>query len=277
MFKPKSRTYIKGTFVPTPLRVIAIIHLCIAFSALLFDMGYPFMGQLFENKRLNAIYETVLQNESHFQQLPYQKQVEIEGSHQSLVSRMHTPFLSKLRKSFSIILLELPPFQKAWIFFSILIPILILLKIEGAQRAAWILPFITIVYGVNQLFLYPSHAHLYEDSLFPTEQVIVNDYLNDPLSTNILEQREQLLKGWHSYVVNQWANEPPSSNEEEFKKQLSKGLFAFNVARIDVIQQDSALPSYLRRKGSLFILSFLLWNIFFAIFVNRRKWFIEIA
>lgn len=256
-----------------PLRIVAIIHLCIAFSALLFDMGYPFMGQLFEDKRLNGIYETVLQDRDHFQQLPYQKQVELEEGHHTVSDRMHTSFGSKLRQAISIIMVELPPFHKAWIFFSILIPIFILMKIDGAHRAAWILPFITFIFGFNQIAFNPFDHELFENSLFPNEQTIVDDYLDEPLATSILTQKEQLLKGWHLYVINKWAKEAPSSDSTDFTEQLAKGLYAFNLARIDAINLDSAFPPYLRKKGSFFMMSFFVWNFFFAWFVNRRRWY----
>lgn len=270
----RSRTFPPGTFVPTPLRVVAIIHLCIAFSALLFDMGYPFMGQLFENKRLNGIYENVLNESTLFQALPYQKQAEIVEGHQALAEQMHTPFMTKFRQAVSIILLELPPFQKAWIFFSILIPLLILLKIDGAHRAAWILPLITFIYAFNQVSLYPYNKELFESRLFPSEQTLLDDYLHEPLASNIINQKDQLLKGWQLFIVRNWTHETPSTDNHEFKTQFTKGLHAFNLARIHAINMDASFPPYLRKKGSFVMMGFFIWNCFFAWFVNRKRWFI---
>ncbi|ADI39064.1 hypothetical protein [Waddlia chondrophila] len=274
MFKPKARPFPPGTFVPTPLRVVSIIHLCIAFSALLFDLGYPFMGKLFEDKRLNSIYESVIAESALYQQLSFEKQTEIQAAHQALLNRMHQPFSTKFDHAMRILLIELPPFQKAWIFFSIIIPILILMKIDGAHRAAWILPIITLVFIANQ-FTFPTVPEKWkENALFPTEQMLLDQYLGEPLANSISDQREQLLKGWHLYLIKEWSKEEPSQTESDFKRQLSKGLFAFNLARIDAIQQDSLFPSYLRNKEPFLLVMFLLWNLFFAWFANRRKWFI---
>jgi len=274
MIKTKARTFPPGTFIPTPLRVVAIIQLCIAFSAILYDMGHPFMGQLFEQKRLKGVYESIIQENDRFQQLPYQQQLNIQEGYKELADSMQLPFSTKMSQSTRILLIELPPFQKAWIFFSIIIPLLMLMKIDGAHRAAWVLPIITLVFIANQYTFPAVPENLKEYALFPTEKEIFEGYLKVPLADSISDQREQLINGWHLYLIDQWVGEEPSNDQSVLERQVADGLFAFNISRVEAIKEDSAFPSYLRKKGPFLLMTFLAWNLFFAWFANRRKWFL---
>jgi hypothetical protein len=272
MFKKQKRIFPPGTFIPTPLRILSIIHLCIAFSALLYVMGYPFMGQLFENKRQLLIYEQVTTDEDFFNSLPYDLQIEINDGFQELKARMRVPFSSKFTQSISILLFHLPPFHKAWLLFSILIPLLLLIKIDGAARAAWLLPVITAAF----IFDHINHTHpqyqTKEEQLFPNEQWLVDRYLKQPLPSSVSEQHNLLLKGWKLYLIDQWGNSqsPHSQNIEE--EQLKIAQFTFNAARLSALASDKPIPSYQRRKSHALLLAFFLWNTFFAWYVNRRKW-----
>ncbi|MGZ3632816.1 MAG: hypothetical protein ACXWM7_00605 [Parachlamydiaceae bacterium] len=41
-----------------------------------------------------------------------------------------------------LLLIKTPPLELVWLFFSILIPLLLLLRYEGAAQACWLLPII---------------------------------------------------------------------------------------------------------------------------------------
>lgn len=273
MFKVKKRTFPSGAFVPTPLRVVAIIHLCIAFSAIFYEISYPFLGQLFDNKRLYHLYESIFANEQLFQDLPHHQIIELQDGFANLQREMKTSFSTKFSQSISILLFGLPPFQKAWLLFSVILPILILIKIDGSHHAAWILPLISAIFLLNQVSLNNTNSTIYEKSLFPTEELVISRYLKQQLPANIAEQQKYLTRGWQLYLIDNWAKEKLSSNQKIFQKQLSKGKFKFNLARIEAVKKDLATPPYLSKRSPLLSLFFFLWSVFFAWFVNRRKWF----
>jgi len=272
MFKAPKPTFPLGTFIPTPMRIVVIIHLCIAFSALLFVLSYPFMGQLFETKSDRLLYESVINKEPLFTTLSVEKQLTIQEKYQSTSEQMQIPFSVKLKRSFHLLLIQMPPFQKAWIFFSILLPILMLLKIEGAATASWLLPVITIAFVFNHLYYTEVPQLSKEHQLFPTEEYIVDHYIDKPLSSSIIEQQKQLRQGWNLYLITEWAKETPSADSLIKEQQIRKGEFLFNVARVDALSLEKPVSFFKKRTNHLVLFLYIVWNIFFAWFVNRRKW-----
>ena len=282
MFSNKKRCFPSGTFIATPLRVIVIIQLCIAFTLLVSYAGYPFMGELFEIKSGKILYEAVMGKgdtavAAHFSKLPYQERRIIEEEYGILQQRSQKSVGEKLNRSIKILISEIPPFEKAWLTFSIVISILLLLRIEGAATAAWILPLIVVVYSVDNTIYGYSGIHSKEAALFPTEQQIVEKYLKEPLNPNILDQKEQLLRGWRYYLIREWATEIPSKNDEVFQNQAKKGEFHFNLARISALTSEPYPTDRIvfhPKVSPVILLSYLVWNLFFAWFINRKKWWV---
>lgn len=279
MFAKKKTIFPPGTFIPTPQRIIVIIQLCLVFSLSLWLGGYPFMGEHFAIKSKLAPFSFVMglpespnkenaaSNAVRFSSLSLEKQAKIKSDYHTLQKKTTRSFISKVEDSLEILLFDISPFALAWIFFSAVISIMILRKQEGARQAAWILPLIVLAYGIDNIQYGSVKLPSPDIALFPSEQLIVEKYLNEPLGSSISIQEEKLRKGWNRYLIQEWAHEIPSDDTAVFAKQVDQGNFAFNVARLE--KQPSSfdeLPfSGMRQKEPVFLLVlYLAWNLFFA-------------
>lgn len=273
MFKKKKKEFAPGTFIPTPLRILAILQLCLVFTLTSWLGGYPFMGEHFAIKSKSTLYTYVMDAPS-FSSLPNEKQTEIKAGYDSLHSQLTRPFFSKLADSIRILLFDASPFAIAWIVFACAISILILLKIEGARQTAWLLPFIVLAYGIDNRMNGYNPPIPADAALFPSESLLVEQYIQEPLKDDIMKQHDQLLRGWNLFLVNEWAKESPSSNEIVFKEQIEKGSFAFTVARVDRLKGESITIPYsgMRQQEWLALLVLYFgWNLYFAWMMNRHQ------
>lgn len=261
-----------GTFIPTPARIFAIAHLCLALTLLFWLASEPFMGELFATKSKMLSYQHLMgkQSLSHaqlFSELPDEKRSSILYDYDRLQKQLQTPFFRKLEASMRLIW-QLPLLEQGWILFSILIPILLLKKVEGSLSLVWILPLLTALYALdNRIEGIPIQLNQ-EQRLFPTEEFILKEYVKMPLSQSLAEQQRQLQKGWELYLIHNWAKESPADDPKIFTKQVERADFFFTVARIDTLKQVSISNRY--KQESLFILSvYLFWNFSFALVVQR--------
>jgi hypothetical protein len=272
-------------FIPISQRIIAIGQLCFAFSLLFWYLFQPFMGEYFALRSRMLLYEYVmgtsdilksrnkaqLEHQSHrFKQIPIDEQKLLKDDYQQLELLAKRASLKKIEDSLRVLIQNTPPFEQAWIFFSITIAILILLKKEGAKQAAWILPLIALAYAVdNQLTGKPS-SFSPDYFLFPTEETIIQHYLDEPLASSPLEQKKQLERGWNRYLMAHWS----SNAHENENGQLEESEFNFTLARLKALhfQLPSEWLHPFHKKLGLFSLSlYLLWNGLFAWVVNRPK------
>lgn len=295
--KKRKRVFPPGTFIPTPARVLAIIQLCIAFTVILNAMSYPFMGELFENKSTKLVYDTVMGTNTHvaemisdpdkqaqyrhyqhrnaerFAKLPEMQREQILAQYQRLQANNNRTFFAKLMRSLHILFFEISPWKQAWMLLSIVVSLLLLKRYEGAAHAIWLLPFLALLYAINnQTHGIDGMSH--EARLFPSEEVIVEKYLEKPLSHHILEQEEQLREGWQRYLVREWTPAEPSQTKETFALQVEEAEFAFGIARLEAIAKDKKSEknaSPFQKKESLSLLGiYVLWNLFLAWFVNKK-------
>lgn len=271
MLKRKKKTFPKGTFIPTPARVMAILHLCLAFTVLLWSGGYPFMGELYALKSKKLLHEQVIQSES-FHHLPKSEQELITSGLEKIQSQSQIGFLTKCKRMTQILAFYLPSFMQAWLLFSLVIPILLLLRIEGAVLAAWLLPILVLFYAVHNQNYGKDLSLTQEMALFPTEEMLVSKYVEGKLDSRILAQHQQLKDAWEKYLIVEWAQERPSKVTARYKQQLDQGQLQFNIARIKAQEKDriSHYVEAFHKKESVFMLIlYFAWNLFFAYFVNR--------
>lgn len=270
--KRKKIIFPEGTFIPTKARVLSIIQLCLGFTALLFAASEPFMGQHFTIKSKILIYDYVM-GKNHvpranlFNELSAENREEIIQNYQNLKNKLSTSFLDKIQESLNVLFFKTSSFERAWILFAIIIPILLLKKVEGSREAAWILPLIVTAYCIsNELKL--SSPHISDEAkLFPKEEFLVSRYLKKNINTlGLAAQQEELLKGWHLYLVEYYANEIASRNLNEFQNQIEKGEFAFNLARIE--KSSSATSNVLKKQPLFLMMIYFVWNLLFALGVS---------
>lgn len=266
-------------FIPTPQRILAIIQLSIAFSALLWFFMQPFMGEYFTLRSRMLPYEYIMgtspllkkdelsgkkleRNSNRFQTLSDDQQQILLMDYRELSDYASRPAIQKIVDGAKVVLLTIPPFEFAWIVFSIIISILILLKYEGARAAAWLLPLIVIAYSLdNQLTGYSVTAP--DTSLFPSEERVLREYLEEPLATSPLKQKEQLERGWKNYLIREWSGDV----EGTYEQKVEEGEFYFTLERLNLMHgqpRSEWLNTFHERLNPLILLLFLVWNLFFA-------------
>lgn len=259
------KNYPDGTFIPTPARVCAIIQLCLSFSALLWFLSTPFLEELFDQKSNRLLFEKITQNKD-FDQLPQATKALLQTGYDKMSAESHRPFRDKILDSLNFS--KLPMYELAWIILAILIPILVLKKVEGAKEAVWLLPLITLGYVIH-VWTHPIPKPSSEMLLFPKEDFLVSHYMETPLSDRIEEQQQQLMSAWHIYLVKEWAHEELSKEPSVFTTQLEKGEFAFNVARMERRIEDRSNRKKSQTPSPMTLIFYLIWNIVFA-FVSTQ-------
>lgn len=270
MFRKRAKkTFPPGTFIPMPARLAAIVQLCLAFTLLAWQGSLPFMGELFATKYKLLVYQHLMGKkiEGHadrFAVLPERKQILEEYAF--LQSDLDTPFLTKIKRAFKG-MWDLPLFEKAWIFFAILISIFLLKRVEGAAHIVWILPLLALAYAIENRLQGRPLEKTAEEQLFPSEALILQKYVGEPLKPSIVEQHEQLQRGWQIYLIKEWAKEEPSPDNQSFLKQVEKGDFAFNLARIQALKE---LPQHKPKQEPISLLAlYLFWNLSFCLIVAQ--------
>lgn len=245
-------------------KIFIISHLCLAFAYLSWLLIQPYVKDVLTKKSEKALYEMVFAREELFQALAQEDQELLRNGYAH--PRQHPSFVQEWGELFFV---QTSPFALAWLFFSIVICLLLLFRIEGASLTVWLLPFVTVLYGY---FLYtapPSSA----PSLFPKEEYVRELYADS--AAGLRDQRETLLKGWHRYLVVEWGHETPSEDAALFKNQLEKGLFAFNVARLKWLLagrgDEVILAGFAPSFSFLRVLFYFMWNFLFAWFLNQTE------
>jgi hypothetical protein len=280
----QKKVYPPGTFIPTPARICAIIQLCLVFTVILWNAAQPFAGDLFNQKSRALLYQDVMgislgselsperqerlqRNSERFEKLSFNQQQGLIKEYEAVQKEIQRPFLSKLKRAFHYLFYEIPPFEQAWIVLSLLIPIMLLKKVEGAHAAIWLLPLVTLCYAVDNRLNSSPPIQSAEAALFPSESLLVADYLKEPLSENVFEQPEQLMQAWKLYLVKEWT-------KDTLNKQAEDGEFAFNLARIKARHIDQSKQSKIHGfpKEPLGILAlYFFWNLFFAYTVFKTR------
>lgn len=244
-------------------RIFVIIQLCIAFSALFWIMGQPFLGDLFTYKSRDAIFRTVLEEKDLFRSLPPGKRTEILRQQEQLEAIGRLSFTEKLTRSLQTVG-TLSPFLSAWLILSIALGVMLLLRIDGATQAVWILVLLAAAYIGSDQYWGAPRALSAEEKLFPSEQLITEKHLSEPLHGSIIEQQEQLKTGWEHYLAKEWGKDPTAPLAE----QLRKGRFAFNVARLDAIYGEKTLP---QKHHPLLLVLFGGWTVLFSLGSSYRR------
>lgn len=285
MFRKRKTNFPPGTFIPTPARTCAIIQLCLAFSALFWNASQPFAGEIFTLKSRLLLYQDVMgistanatsplsnektehlaRNAKRFQALPKKTRELLLDHFHSLKRQLQRPFFDKVIAVVDLFAYRLSPYELAWMFFSIVLPILLLKRVEGAREALWLIPLLVALYAFDSQFFAKSDQHSLESRLFPSETELIENHLNEPLSEEILEQHQQLKLGWERYLIANWLNQPPSEDSLTFARQVEEGGFHFTLARLKAEPKPSALTPFKNAPPSFpLLVLYFFWNTYFA-------------
>ncbi len=265
-------------------RFLIIVQLCFAFSLILWFSTQPFMGEYFTLRSRMLLYEFVMgnsdilinqknqseklfRNSERFKKLDLDQQESIKEGYRTIQAYAQRPAFTKILDGIKVLFLRIPAFQLAWIFFAVVIGVMLLLNKPGARQAAWILPLITLIYAIDNYTM--GHPALSDPDtiLFPSEKVIMHDYLDDKNISNL--DRDQLQEGWNKYLVVNWSTDSSLTAPEK----LENAEFNFTTARLMLLSKE--LPDHwleaFYEKSSYFLLSlYLIWNLIFAWSMRER-------
>lgn len=265
-------------------RFLIIIQLCLAFSLILWYAFQPFMGEYFALRSRMLLYEYVLgtsdivknkmqqadklnRNARRFAELKEADRDVIKQDYQQWQNYAQRSAWAKILDGMKVLFLRIPPFQLAWMFFAAVICILLLLRKSEAKLAAWLLPIIALAYAVDNQASGYELLKMPDEVLFPSESVIVNEYLHATDKLGI--SKDQLQEGWENYLVANWGG----SGEVKADK-LEEAEFNFTVARLMLLKEQPPniwLASF-HEKSPLWLLAlYFLWNVYFARAVNMKK------
>ncbi len=278
MRKRNRKQHPPGTFLPMRQRVFAITQLCIAFSLILWFAFQPFMGEYFFLKSRLNLYDYVMgkgtvardlnfkeRQINRFELLNESQKKWINEDAHLLESVLKRPFTKKMEDGLLLLFFEIPSFELAWIVFSIIISIMLLKKKEGAKAAAWILPFITLCYAFSNYYTVTPPYKSPDLILFPQEHTLLQDYLKEPLSQSIEEQRSQLKRGWDQFLLSQWYTEKGREHP------LEEAEFAFTIERLKHYHTSPKRvwkSSFREQVNHILVAAYLFWNILFAAMMN---------
>ena len=99
--------------------------------------------------------------------------------------------------------------------------------------------------------------------LFPTEEKIVQNYIEESFASSPLEQKEQLEKGWKRYLIENWS----TGKYTKANLQLEEAEFAFTIARLNLLhdQPQSEWLNTFHEKLSFFPFSFIFFGILYLL------------
>lgn len=285
MFRKRQKKHFPpGTFIPMPARVCAIIQLCLAFSVLLWNASEPFVGEIFTLKSRLLFYQDVMgiptsdqtspekverltRNAERFKALPKKTGEQLIQNFQIVQKQLQRSFWDKLKSVIALFAYKISPFELAWIFFSIVISIMLLKRVEGAAQAVWLLPLLVALYAADSRLYIKENQNSAESKLFPSEKELVENYIKDPLHENIFDQQKQLMEGWKRYLVVNWTDQTPSEVKEVFDQQAEEGEFNFTLARLELRSKQEHFLTAIKPNPppSLWWLAlYFFWNVYFA-------------
>lgn len=145
-------------------RIYLILHLCVAFTLIIVLVGFPYLDQQLEINRQKKLIQHVQQNGDFYGALPSSMQQKITERYGALLDAQNQwgkgidGVLGALFKGFI--------FYRGWLFFSVLVPIMVLLGKKGAREALVLLPLLAVFYGIDGRM----NGKVLVDSTVPTER-----------------------------------------------------------------------------------------------------------
>lgn len=259
-------------------KVLIICQLCAVFSLLFWHVGKPFLGAYFELRSRLLLYEYVTGESPsptgsearrlYFQNLPDPQKNSLIAHYQNLKAKMERPLTTKIEEGISHFLFKTPPFELAWIVFSIAISLMLLLGIEGSRSAVWILPIVTFFYGLDSTLAHTRFPPSADTALFPSEALLVEKYIPEPLPSTITEQKKTLQMGWENYLIAHWSGAEPQLQHTR-DEQLNHAMFQFTLARLQTLEKTAL--HFETKEVPLFLIELYLgWNLLLAWSIQER-------
>lgn len=194
-------------------RILIIIQLCLAFTALISLLGYPFLGGYYQTKSNLTLIESVMGNLENASS-DFEKNKTRFNAHpdKDLIEAKYFS-LKKGEDPFS--LFRIPKLELLWMLLSIFVPIRLLLEKKEAQLFVWLLPLVTLAYAFNNQMngLDPPNM-----DIFPKESLLSKEAFNHFLQTEY---------GGEFYFNIEQIKRLPSTNHLLWEKKSLLVLFLY--------------------------------------------------
>jgi len=234
-------------------RIILICHLCFAFTYMLWLFLQPPLKHQMQ-ARANQLLTEAITTHEQFDTLPQEEQNGLT-EHTPIQKSPYLPALFQVFK-------QTPPLFLAWLVLSLLLPIGLIFRIEGAAACLWLLP---VMIAAQILFSF-SKEESKTDTFFPSEQYVLQTYAPKDANPSFFKKRQVLQTSWHNYLLAEWATPEDS---------LDLALFNFNVARLHHQKshptEDVLLSGFFAPTGLLRFCFYLGWNLLVAWVLNKQK------
>lgn len=277
MNKRPSKVYPPGTFIPFPQRLLAILQLCVVFSAILWIIAQPFMGDYFAIKKRMLLYESVMgipslskesrsiealkKQQNWFNELPTNEKLQVTKAYQTLDHFLARSAAIKMIDGLQFFFKDISLLLLGWLVFSVIIPILVLKKVEGAKQVVWILPILAIAYTANNIYYGVTPTISPDNPLFPTEKILIEKgFMNEISNLSLIEQKKQLEEAWNAYLIKTW-------NPDSKLPLLEYAQFQFTAARLKLLHAQpyfTWLRTNHQKDHPLWLSLYILWNFIFA-------------
>ena len=277
MTKRKSKVYPPGTFIPFPQRIMSILQLCIVFSVILWIIAQPFMGDYFAIKKRILLYESAmgipsvsnetrsyqtLKNQKNwFEELPIYEKMGLAKAYQALDQYLGRSVMVKIMDGLHFLFKDISILLMGWLAFSVVIPILVLKKVEGAKQTVWILPILAIAYSANNIYYGTDPTIPMDHQLFPTENALIEKGLMSEISTlSVLDQKKQLEEAWKTYLIKTW-------NPDSKLPLYEYAQFQFTIERLKLLQREpyfTWLRTNHQKDHPFWLFLYIIWNFIFA-------------
>lgn len=279
------------------VRIFAILQLCIVFTLIIWALSQSFLGTLYIFKSESMVYrylmgengggdgsplgQKVARNEERFEKLPQTDKRLLREGLKNVEGRVSLTGFEKSKRAVEILLFRLPLFLRVWMVMALVVSLMLLLKVEVAGKLVWCLPLLACFYALDNRLNGISPTQINE-AFFPKEDVIVKEYLKEPLHGSVDEERKQLLKGWRIYLVKEWAHLVPSQDPDVFQAQAEEGEYAFHLARLKALRESRKTQNrkihgdqlerelYESKESILMLCLYVIWNLCFALCVYKK-------
>lgn len=258
MFLKKKRLRIESGPQEKSVRFLCILQLIVVFSVFCWNLGYPFLGAMYEVKQEKILYDYVFQpqNALYYAELPRAEKVWLEKKSSFWKSRLEGSFRAKMKESLMHMYFKMPRLELWWVILSVVACVMVLKQADGFRAVIWFLPLLTALFIFENVVWGEQQKMRGDSALYPSESEIQSRYIPEGLSGTPFEQQNRLSMAWDEYLKDAWGN-----------GDLKKGEFSFTLARIKAREGDKILSfsktSFEKEPVYLLALYFI-WNVFLA-------------
>lgn len=245
------------TFPPL-IRFLAILQLCLCFTAFLYYLCAPFLLARYETRKSLSELEYVMgikegifqkkeedfkerlaKNQEYFLSLPQENKNQIENKRTKLLREDEEfSLFQKIYALFSELLIEGFPYRQIFLAAGFIGALFILLD----HHLVLLFLFIGTAAPILELSTLPKNLI---PEVLPTEEFLISHYIDENFNKEpILSQMKLLQEALDRYFGETYGNSPFFKGERDFQEKIARGKWLYSTELL-----LSKLKSY-KEKGS---------------------------